>query len=395
MFLLPLIHVMSPLAEALLDAAILTAVLFPVLYVLSFRVMARRTTELRQTNETLKVSVAELERRNRETASLAQLGELLQACTTVDEACLAIGHTAPQLFPNTCGVLYAYSSSRDDLEAIVTWGDALIEKGTRRFEPNECWALRRGRPHRVGVLCEDLPCRVLSKSASALCVPMVAHGETLGVLYMQENSLTETQPEILALNEQLAETSAEHIALALANLRLRETLRDQSIRDSLTGLFNRRFMEEALPREIRRAERSQHPFGVVMLDLDHFKRFNDTFGHAAGDTLLREVGALLQVKTRGGDVVCRVGGEEFVLILPEIALEDACQRVEELRQNVRELAVTHRGQSLSIVTLSAGVAMFPQHGKDSETLLRASDRALYRAKREGRDRIVVDSEESA
>ncbi len=414
MFLLPLIHLMSPLAEALLDAALLVAVLFPALYLSLFRLMARRiverkqaeaalreardrlelrvqerTAELHQANETLKASVTQLEQRNRETALLAELGDLLQACTTADEACRAIGHTAPQLFPNTSGVLYAYSPSRDDLEAIVTWGSAPVEPGTRMFEPDKCWALRRGRPHRMDGLCVGLPCQATPSPASALCVPMIAQGETLGVFYLRGDMAVETRLETLALSEQLAITSAEHIALALGNLRLRETLRYQSIRDPLTGLFNRRFMEETLAREIPRAERSQRPIGVLMLDLDHFKRFNDTFGHEAGDTLLRKLGAFLQTKIRGGDVACRFGGEEFVIILPETTLEDAYQRAEQLRQNGRELTVAHRGQSLGMVTLSLGVAIFPQHGTDGDTLLRVADQALYRAKAEGRDRVAV------
>jgi len=168
-----------------------------------------------------------------------------------------------------------------------------------------------------------------------------------------------------------------------------ETPQNQSIRDPLTGLFNRRYMEETLERELRRAERSQGRLGVVMLDLDLFKRFNDTSGHEAGDLLLPQMGALLNAHIRGGDLACRYGGEEFALILPEMPLESICQRIETTRRGVRDLNVRHRGQSLERITVSAGIAVFPEHGGTGETLLRAADGALYQAKAEGRDRTVA------
>ena len=170
---------------------------------------------------------------------------------------------------------------------------------------------------------------------------------------------------------------------------LRETLYSQSVRDPLTGLFNRRFMEETLSREIRRAERHRQPLGVIILDLDHFKRFNDTFGHDAGDSLLREVGGFLKANIRGSDVACRFGGEEFFLILPESNLEDIHGKAEELRQKVSMLTVEHLGRSLGTITASFGVAVFPIHALTTTTLLRTADQALYQAKRAGRDRVVV------
>lgn len=216
---------------------------------------------------------------------------------------------------------------------------------------------------------------------------MTAQGEVMGVLHLRYNPLAADRATLL--NERLAVIFAEHIALALVNLKLRETLRNQSIRDPLTGLFNRRYMDETLDREILRAKRNEHPLAVIMLDLDHFKNFNDTFGHDAGDLILREVSALLKKYVRGGDIVCRYGGEEFTIIAPEISLEIVLPRVEALRLGIKQLNVRHRGQPLGTITMSFGVAMFPEHGADGETLLRAADRALYCAKDEGRDRVVV------
>lgn len=177
--------------------------------------------------------------------------------------------------------------------------------------------------------------------------------------------------------------------MALANLKLRESLRNQSVRDPLTGLFNRRYMEESLERELRRFSRSQRPVGVIMLDLDHFKRFNDTFGHDAGDALLRELGHLLQTRTRKEDMACRYGGEEFVIVLSGASLEIAQERAEQLREKVKTLKVELRGHSLGAMTVSLGVAVAPHHGSTIAEILRAADLALYEAKKAGRDRVVV------
>ena len=190
---------------------------------------------------------------------------------------------------------------------------------------------------------------------------------------------------------QLAQTVAEQLGLAMGNLKLREMLRNQSIRDPLTGLFNRRYMEETLERELRRAERGQRPLCVAMLDLDHFKEFNDTFGHEAGDMMLSELGRLLRTTVRSGDVACRYGGEEFFLIMPELPADLAEQRFEAIRQAVKRLYITHRGQSIPAVTVSAGIATFPEHGAAAAELVRIADAALYRAKAEGRDRLVMGS----
>jgi diguanylate cyclase (GGDEF)-like protein len=213
---------------------------------------------------------------------------------------------------------------------------------------------------------------------------MMAQSEALGVLHL-------SQPRNVAMTEakqRLAATMAEHIAMALSNLKLHETLRSQSIRDPLTGLFNRRFMEESLELELRRAARNQRPLGVIMIDLDQFKHFNDTYGHEAGDTLLRELGTLLQSNIRGEDIACRYGGEEFTLILPEGNAEVTLQRAAALRDAVRHLDVQHKNQPLGRITASMGVAVFPEHGRTGPALLQAADAALYRSKDLGRDRVT-------
>ena len=217
-----------------------------------------------------------------------------------------------------------------------------------------------------------------------LCVPLTAHGEALGVLSLVAHPAAPAETLV-----RLARSVAEPTALALANLRMQDTLRTQSIRDPLTDLFNRCYMEESLEREVRHAQWAERALVVVMADLDHFKRVNDRFGHEAGDQLLRAVGDLLLSQIRGGDSACRYGGEEFTLILPEITPEAARQRCEQLRLGVKHLAVQYRGEPLLPVTISFGIATFPQHGLTGSSLLRAADAALYRAKAGRRDGVVV------
>jgi len=166
-------------------------------------------------------------------------------------------------------------------------------------------------------------------------------------------------------------------------------LREQSVRDHLTGLFNRRYMEETLERELLRAARKHLPLGIIMLDMDDFKRFNDTWGHAAGDEVLRKLSELLHHLVRGEDIACRFGGDEFIIVLPDANLAVARERAERIARHARQLQYQLDGQILGGATLSLGVAVFPQHGATSMDILRAVDAALYRAKREGRGRVAV------
>jgi diguanylate cyclase (GGDEF)-like protein len=228
----------------------------------------------------------------------------------------------------------------------------------------------------------------------AMCVPMMAQGETLGVLYLDSGRSEgiEVQDSSLSLSEsqeRMVKTLAEHLALAVANLNLREKLRMRSIRDPLTDLFNRRHMEESRERGLRRSIRKKLPLAVMMIDVDHFKRFNDSFGHEAGDEVLRELARLFKAQLCAEDVACRYGGEELTMILPEASLETARTRAEQLRRTASECQIQHRGSKLERVTVSVGVACHLEHGATGEALLRSADEALYRAKQEGRDRVIL------
>jgi diguanylate cyclase (GGDEF)-like protein len=219
-----------------------------------------------------------------------------------------------------------------------------------------------------------------------LCIPILAQGEALGILHFQA---TDEIPALADAELSLKTTFAGQVGLSVANIRLREALRSQSIKDPLTGLYNRRYLTEMLDREIRRAVRAEQSLGILMLDLDHFKKFNDTYGHEAGDTVLRETASFLVKSIRVEDIVCRFGGEEFVVILPTADSNSAQARAERIRSKLRELAVLHKGQSLGMITVSVGVSTLPEHGTSPKELLEAADAALYRAKKDGRDRVVV------
>jgi len=350
-------------------------------------VTKRKRTEAAQqeANQKLEAWVSELEQRTHEMTLLNEMGDILRACLTTDEAYNVIVRVAQQIFPAQVGALYVIAPSRNLVEAVAVWGDpALVEHA---FSPPECWALRRGRTHWVENSKSGLICKHIHHPApnGYLCIPMMAQSEAIGILHLM-------QPENVKMTEskqRMAMTMSEHIAMALSNLRLHETLRSQSIRDPLTGLFNRRFMEESLELEIRRASRNQRPLGMIMIDLDHFKYFNDNFGHEAGDLLLKELGTLLRGNIRGEDIACRYGGEEFTLILPEGTGSVTRQRAEFFKDAIQRLDVHYRGRPLGRITASMGVAIFPDHGRTAKALIEAADKALYRSKSAGRDRVTL------
>lgn len=283
------------------------------------------------------------------------------------------------------------------MECCANWCDCVSTK--ELFEPSDCWGLRQGKPYVGGDATALLRCsHIVTVGSGYLCIPLVAQGETYGVLYIEEKPPLPGSSAGTIANQKkqlqhLATAVSERVSLAVANLKLREVLRYQSIQDPLTGLFNRRYLEESLDREVNRATRAQRNVSVVMLDIDHFKRFNDTFGHQSGDMLLKEVAAVIKARVRSGDLACRYGGEEFALILSETDAAGARACVEKIREAVKQLTVHFRGQSLGSVTISAGIAAFPGHSDKSEELVHMADMALYRAKKEGRDRVVVGEEQ--
>ena len=342
--------------------------------------------DLQTANTQLQRLVSETEERNRHMTLLHEMSDVLQACQTSKEAYNTTAHFASKFFPSYGGGLYMLNNSKNLFEKVVTWGESPSLEPL--FIPDECWALRLGREHLVEDPASGLLCQHVSHPLPAgyLCMPLMAQGEAIGILHLQR--IAPGYDNLLEATATLAGTVAEGVALALANLKLRETLRSQAIRDDLTGLFNRRYMEETLERELHRVTRLGLPLSLAMLDLDHFKQYNDTFGHHAGDELLRALSRLFRSQVREDDIACRYGGEEFLIIMPGASLEVTLERTEHLRQCVKQLHELRPSQFLHPITISIGLAIFPDNGASGSTLIQAADAALYRAKKEGRDRVV-------
>lgn len=346
--------------------------------------MHERALTQQELNLQNELMVSELTKRSDRATNLAKMAELLQSCSDLKDAFSIVAGMAPKVFPELHCTVLLFDASGEKLE-VVPVGAPSASSGNG-FAPQDCWALRTRRVHIVAAGDQAAQCaHVASREYSYCCLPLRAHGEAIGLLYFQMIEPAEPPQPVMAL----ATMFAEQVSLSVANIRLRDELRDQSIRDPLTGLYNRRYMEEMLERETLRAVRADQRLGVLMLDLDHFKNFNDTYGHDAGDTILREAAAFLLKSVRAEDIVCRFGGEEFIILLPAADLKVTQARADRIRSKLRELPVLHQGQSLGMVTVSIGVAELPQHGTSRKELIEAADAALYRAKREGRDRVVV------
>lgn len=320
---------------------------------------------------------------------LSLLGEMLQSCREPDEAIAVMERALPPLLPSMSGCLSLINPSHNIVEPRMHWGARGGDLAEAVYAPDDCWALRRSQVHPgFGEIAAPTCSHLVHAGVTAghtLCLPLSAQGQVLGVLSLVAEQAFDPSARELML------TVGDQLALALANLQLQKTLREQSIRDPLTGLFNRRYLEASLPRELVRAERRDSQIALLMLDLDHFKAYNDNHGHDAGDALLAQFGITLTRMCRGEDIPCRYGGEEFTVLLLDIDEESARVRAEAIRGATSKIELRHRGQRLPAPSVSIGLAMYPRDGQGPEELKRAADQALYRAKREGRDRIITYS----
>ena len=359
----------------------------------AFNVMAtsleREQKMVERTNQALETSNRALDMRHRRSQLLTEMTGLLQSVRDLNEAGQVLPRFLEPLFAPNTGALYVITSSLNYLDQLACWGKIPLAP---TFEISDCWGLRRGQPYLVEQSDSALVCPHVAATragqAATLCVPMMAEGAALGLLHLACEQPLPDAATAQAWREH-AQRVAEQLGLALANLKLRKQLRDQSIRDILTGLHNRRYLEESLPRELARAEREKYPVAVFMLDVDHFKMFNDSYGHEAGDAVLHALGRVLNESVRAGDLACRFGGEELTVALPRVSPDQAREWAARVMQRVRSMEVSVGGQSLPAITVSIGLAFSPEHGTDPETVIQAADLALYEAKRAGRDRLVV------
>ncbi len=317
-----------------------------------------------------------------ETETLFGMTEILQSAATGDDANAVLRAKATKLLPDYGGALYVFNNSRDRLDFATEWGSPAASPLPAHIAPDACWALKRGKPHLNTTAPHALCCAHSDRATATFEIPIVARGEVHGLLMLRGNQIADA--ETLDRIQPVALALADAMSLALSNIVLRERLRNQALRDPLTGLYNRRFLEEMLDRLTTDAERRRAPVAAIMMDLDHFKNLNDHYGHAAGDLVLRDVASTVLTSLRPVDIACRYGGEEFAILLPDTTLEAAIGRAEQIRARVSALTTN----DLS-VTASFGVASMPENCSRPIELLPTADTALYQAKDQGRDRVIA------
>lgn len=351
---------------------------------------AKQTAEVAQSQSQL--ALATEQRRQKQIHMLSRLGEWLQSCKSLDELYNVVTAHMMRMLPGTGGELYIYSNSRDVLDGVCHWGES---SALDHIHADDCWSLRRGRSYIYGTDEVEFVCGHVDEQdqeaewSGYFCIPIVAHGDTVGLLHVKLMAC-QSHPEAADFGSiydmrAFAIQCAEQISLAVANVKLRDQLRDQSIRDPLTGLYNRRYLMEALRSEIGRSVKRDKPLSLLSFDADHFKRFNDNHGHDARDAVLRSLGELMRKIFNADEINCRFGGEEFVILLPETDIETACQRAEELRSSVEALKIRYGEHTLPSVSVSIGLATLSDACSDPQALISAADAALYRAKDDGRN----------
>ncbi|HXB62762.1 MAG TPA: diguanylate cyclase [Acidobacteriaceae bacterium] len=381
----------SFLAEAVLVAVCLSILV--VLFGFLLRDAILRNSIAREailTNQTLSESVKSLQEYAEQARLLTIARDELQLCLNVEQVYRSAATRFSRLLDGTNGSLCIINSSRNMVEAVSSWQNDPVAPGISEiFTLDACCGLRSGQVRWRCPGTSEIDCNHFAGEPPScyLCVPLIAHSEALGILFVDCPS--EGVRKAVEIRMEGLRQLVQLTAMALASLELQTKLERQSIRDGLTGLFNRHFMQIALEREVARAVRRKSLLAVFMVDIDHFKKFNDQSGHSAGDTVLKEVARVLAAAVRTEDLVCRYGGEEFTIILPDVTPEAAYEKAEALRRAVSELRTVLDNNLQNEITISIGVASFPKDGQIPESLLKQADAALYRAKHEGRNRVVI------
>lgn len=362
-----------------------------------FMSIERDVTESKEMARKTRDALDEEQERRRERRVLSQMSEWLFAAQTLEELQAVVTRSMSQLFPQARGELYIYSNSRDVLDLVSSWGDP---NSVPHLSAAQCWGLRRGRAYAFGTSEIDFCCEhVNSEQNPYFCLPIIAHGDTIGLLHIAfpeleaERSKVEEINEHLAMSFEVAQICAEQISLAAANVRLQAELQDQSVKDVLTGLWNRRWFLDMANRELRRVRTAGEVFALAMIDVDHFKKFNDAFGHDAGDAVLKVLAShMLDLEGRGV-FPCRVGGEEFAIVFSGLEMTTAQEILDRLRSRLAEAKVIFSGNALPHVTVSAGLAQLSDRNPDLETIMKRADEALYKAKANGRNCTILADED--
>lgn len=355
-------------------------------------------------NRQLEASVAELERILHVDRALSKMRDRLQACQSIEGICEIAEAFSGSLLGATGGSMHLHRDGADEhrggtacasdhaprLRLVHRWGERTAEPDAGADADLEAAAQAAGT--RVAADDDAVPDGAATGAGVAgpgqvhrRTIPLIAQGEPLGLLQLSCGDARGAPAD----RAEIVENLASHLALTISNLRMRNRLREQAIRDPLTGLYNRRHMDEVFERELRRAQRHGGTLGVLMVDIDHFKRINDGLGHEAGDEVLRALARCLRDAVRREDYVFRYGGEEFLLLLPHVDASAVAARAESLLEAVRGLRIEWRDRPVGPIRVSIGAANFPDHGQSPAQLVRAADEAMYRAKRSGRDRACL------
>lgn len=314
---------------------------------------------------------------------LFAMTDMLQSADSHHDAGAVLEATTRRLLPDFSGALYVFNNSRDRLDLAKSWGTDERFNPSDALVPANCWALKRGKPHVNDPRAGSLACLHHVEDVATIEVPMVARGSIHGLIMLGCPAGIDGKQALREISR-VARALADSMSLALSNIALREKLRTQSLRDPLTGLYNRRYMEDALERYLSIGERAGTQTSVVMVDLDHFKQLNDKHGHAKGDAMLREVAGQIVGALRPSDVVSRYGGEEILVILPSCPHDDALVKAEMLRARIEALSETHGAK----ISASFGVATVPDTATGAMDVVARADAALYAAKMAGRNCVI-------
>ena len=360
-----------------------------------FLVVSREVTERRLLQERAQALNESEEFQSAQRRLLTEMSEWLYSAKSMGELLSVVELSMATMMPEAEGGLYVYAEGRGTLELTARWGDG---DPPPRLAPDSCWALRRGRAYRFGAQAIQLRCGHAPEGEDSpyFCLPVLAQGETIGLLFLSFPAFGAAggaaSQEFLRQRWEVAQTCAEQISLAVANVQMRQLLERRSMEDPLTGLHNRRWLMETGAAMLAETLAHGRAVALVAIDVDHFKAFNDRFGHEAGDIVLRTLGDVLREPRRERVAPARIGGEEFAMLVPGLAGAEAVALADALRRRLADLRPAARGTPLPPVTISAGVAVAPEHGTTVADLLRAADRALYAAKAAGRDTVMTVAE---
>ncbi|MEH2398074.1 diguanylate cyclase [Nostoc sp.] len=332
-------------------------------------------------NRQLEEKTLELEAKKRELIYLSDMADMLYSCEFEDEVYQVVALTCSKLFPNMSGCINIIANSKNYVQINSTWGSEISSKEV--FSLSDCWALRRGKlnlfsPCNAGLMCSHL---IPPVSGAHLCVPFFGQGEVIGILHI--NALEEISRE----DQQITEIIARTLGIALNNLSIKQRLTYDSLRDGMTQLFNQSYMQNITEQRLAEAERSGQPLSVIFLDIDNFKSYNSHYGHMTANIVLQELAKLLLKSIRSFDIACRWGGEEFVIVMPNMTLETLRKRVEQLRVDVEQMQLKDGDQILKSITASFGIAV-SEPGITVKDLLNRANQAMLEAKRTGKNRVM-------